>query len=176
MGRRRQPINQPRHCSILPSHGARDLHAVALVESAGDRVFSAHGKVKITASWLYDLVHELKENPATRAVELVTVENLVKHDRASGHQHITNASPFSVLLVSDYHAVLIDTLPRLDAAFQCILPNVRKHIPVGLEMPVDRLEVAETRVSHGYFLLKTKIGSLLKALFPMCFSPTILLS
>ena len=29
---------------------------------------------------------------------------------------------------------------------------------------------------HGYFFLKTKIGSLLKALFPMCFSPTILLS
>jgi hypothetical protein len=54
------------------------------------------------------------------------------------------------------------------------LPNMREDVPVGLEMPVDRLEIAQTRVAHGYFFLNTKIGSLLKALFPMCFSPTIL--
>ncbi len=34
---RRQPIDQSRYCSILPSHGAHDLHAVAFVESACDR-------------------------------------------------------------------------------------------------------------------------------------------
>ena len=74
------------------------------------------------------------------------------------------------------HAVLPDAMVRLDPPLQRVQSDMRKYIPVGLEMPVDRLEIAESRVSHGYFLLKTKIGSLLKALFPMCFSPTILLS
>jgi hypothetical protein len=51
---------------------------------------------------------------------------------------------------------------------------VGKHVSVGLEMPADRLEVAETCVSHGYFFLNTKMGSVLKAPFPRCFNPTIL--
>lgn len=100
----------------------------------------------------------------------------MKHDRACGHMHVAYASAFPVLLVGDHHSVLVDALPRLDTTLQSVLPDVGEYIAVGLKMPVDRVEVTETRVSHGYRFLKTKIGSLLNALFPMCFSPTILLS
>lgn len=148
MGRRRQPINQPRHRSILPHNSAHNLHAVALVESAGDRVLLAHTEVEIAARWLHYLRDELPEDPPARAVELLAVENLVKHDRASGHLHAADAGAFFVLLVNDDDAVLVNAMVCLDAAFECVLPNVREHIPVGLEMPIDRFEIAETRVSH----------------------------
>jgi hypothetical protein len=173
---RRQPIDQPRYCSIFPSHGARNLHAVALVESANDRIFPSHAKVQIAARRLRDLTHKLLEHATTRATELLTVYDLVDRNRASRDVNLADASFLAVFLKCDSDVVLVDALVPLDAALERVLPNVREHVPVRLEMPVDCIEVTEIRVSHGYRFLKTKIGSLLKALFPMCFSPTILLS
>jgi len=171
----RPPIDQPRYRSILPSHSAHDLHAVALIESACDHIFPSHTQVQIAASRLYDLAHELLQDFATLAAELAAVQNLVKHDRASGNLHVAHAGAFPVSLVHHNHAVLIDALVRPDAALQPVLSDMWEHVALRLEVPVDRREIAQTGVSHGYRLLKTKIGSLLKALFPMCFSPTILL-
>lgn len=145
------------------------------IETTRDLVRSSDTQVQIAARWLNDLIHEPPKNQPARATELVAVENLVQHDRASGDLNLAHASALPVLLVGDDDAVLVDTLPRFDTTFESILPNVGKHVPVFLEMSVDSLEVAETRMSHGYFFLKTKIGSVLKALFPICFSPTILL-
>jgi len=171
-----QPIDQPRYRSILPNHSAYDLHAVALIELAGDRVVLAHTQVEIAARWLHNLVHKLLEDFPPRAVELPGVQDLVQHDTASWNLHLAHAGPLLVLLERNRDAVFVDALPRLDAALERVLPNMREHIPVGLKVSVNRLEIAQTRVSHGYRFVKTKIGSVLKALFPMCFSPTILLS
>jgi hypothetical protein len=171
---RRQRIDQPRYRLFLPSHVARESHAVALVEPECDCVFP-HTQIEIAARGFHDLTHELLEDPPASAIELTAVENLMKHDRASGHLHAAHAGSFPVPLECDNYAVLEDALVRLDAVFESVLPNVRESVPMRLEMPVDRTEVTETRVSHGYRFRKTKIGSLLKALFPMCFSPTILL-
>lgn len=149
-----QAIDQPRYRSILPSHGARDCHAVALIKSARDLVFPPHAQVQIAASGLHDFIHEFPKNSPARAAELVAVENLMKHDRASGHIDVAHASAFPVLLVCDNNTVLVDALVPLDAALQRVPPNVREHVPVGLKMPVDRLEIAQTRVAHGLLLLE----------------------
>jgi len=99
----------------------------------------------------------------------------MQHDRASGHLHIAHGSPLPVLLVRDDDAVLPDAPVRLDAAFECVLPNVREHISVGLKLSVDSREITESRVSHRYFFLNTNTGSDLKALLGViCFSPTII--
>ena len=161
---------------MLPSDGARNPHTLPLVESARDPVLPAHGEVEIAARSLDNFVHEVSEHATTRPVELIAVENLVKHDRTSGHLHVAHVGALLVLLVRDHYTVLIDALFRPDLALELVLPNVGKNIPARLELLVDRLEIAETGVPHDYFFLKTKIGSDLKALFPMCFSPTILLS
>jgi len=140
--------------SARPCNSTRDLHAVAFVESANDCVLTAHGKVKIAARCPHDFVHELPEDPAARTIELISVKNLVQHDRASGHLHVSHAGTFPVLLVCDDHAVLVDALPRCDLALELVLPNVRKHVPVRSEMPVDRLKIVETCVSHWLLLLE----------------------
>src|SRR5208282_2644450 len=170
-----EPIHQPRHGSVFPIHGASDLHAVAFIKLARDLVFLAHTQVEVAARWLHDFLHELPEHFPPCPVELPGVEDLMQHDRACRDLHRTHGSPLPVLLVCDHHAVLPDAMVRLDPPLQRVLPDVREHVPVGLEMPVDRLEIANTRVAHGYFFLNTKIGSLLKALLPRCFNPTILL-
>jgi hypothetical protein len=65
----------------------------------------------------------------------LAVEYLVKHGRASGHMHIAHAGAFPVLLVRDHHAVLIDALPCLDAAFQCVLPDVNPFLSCSVIVP-----------------------------------------
>jgi len=170
-----QTIDQSRYRLPLPRNRTRNLHAMTFIESACDRVLCSHAEVQIAARWLHDLVHELPEDSAARAVELVTIENLVQHDRPGWNLHIADAGSLPILLVRDDNTVLIDALAILDAALERILPDVREHVPVGLEMPVDRFEIAETRVAHGYFFLNTNTGSDLKALFGViCFSPTII--
>jgi hypothetical protein len=126
-----------------------------LIELARDRVLFAHAEIEIATRWLNDLIHELPEDFPPRAIELFAVENLVKHDRASGHLNVAHAVALPVPLKCDNYAVLVYALLRLDAAFKSVLPNVRKHIPVGLKVSVDRLEIAQTCVSHGYRFLKT---------------------
>ena len=153
-----ESIDKTGDCPGRPRNRTCDGHAVPLIETASKHVLFPDSEVKVAAGWLHDFVNELPEDPAACTVELVTVENLVKHNRASGHRHITNASPFSVSLVGNNDSVLIDTLVRRDATLECVLPNVREHIAMRLEVPVDRLEVTETRVSH-HFLRNTKIGS-----------------
>jgi hypothetical protein len=148
---------------------------VALVESASDHVFSAHGQVQVTASKLHNLIDQLIEDPPTSPVELTAVENLVEHDHASGNLHVAHAGAFRVSLVCDHDSILVNALTRLDVPLQSVLSNVREYIAVRLKMPAYRSEIAQTRVTHDYFFLKTKIGSVLKALFPICFSPHILL-
>jgi hypothetical protein len=128
---------------------------VALVKSACDSVLPAHGEVKIAARWLHDLINELPKNLAPRTIELPAVENLMKHDRASGYLHVAHAGSFPVPLECDNYAVLVNALPGFDAAFESVLPNVREYVVVGLKTSVDRLEIAETCVSHGYRFLKT---------------------
>lgn len=174
--RRRPTIDQPRYRSIFPSESASDPHALAFVESACDYVFPPHAEIEIAARRLDDFIHELLKNSPTRAVELMAVEDLVQHDRACGNLHVAHTGAFPVLLVCDHHTILVDALTCRDPTLERVTPHMRENVGAGLKMSVDRLEVTETCVSHGYRFLKTKIGSLLKALSPMCFNPHILLS
>jgi hypothetical protein len=141
-----QPVHSTGNRSARPCNCTRDHHAVALVESTCDHILLPHAEVEFTARRLHDLLHELLEDLATRAVELIGVENLVKHDRACRDLHGAHGSPLPVLMVGDNDAVLVNALPCFDTALECVLPDVREHVPVGLEMSVDRLEIAETRV------------------------------
>jgi hypothetical protein len=131
------------------------------VESACDHVLFSHTQVEIAARGLHDLVHEPLEDLPPCTIELIGVENLVKHNRASGNLNLANLRAFPVLLVRDHNTVLANALPCFDTALESISPDVRENISVPLEVRVDRLEVAETRVAHDYFFLKMKIGSYL---------------
>jgi hypothetical protein len=131
---------------------------VALVKLVGDRVVLAHTQVEIAARAVHDLTHELIEDPPTSPVELTAVEDLVQHDRASRNSHVANAGAFLIFLPDDDDAALIDALVPLDAAFESVLPDVREHIPVGLKLSVDRLEIAQTRVSHELSLSEDENG------------------
>jgi len=65
-----QSIDQTGYRSVLPCYGAYDFHAVALVESAGDRVLLAHTEVEIAASVFHDFLYELFKYATPRPIEL----------------------------------------------------------------------------------------------------------
>jgi hypothetical protein len=74
----------------------------------------------------------------------------MKHDRASGHLHISDAGALLVLLVRNHNTLLVHALVRLDAAFQSVLPNVREHILALLEVLANLSQVIERCVLHNF--------------------------
>jgi hypothetical protein len=65
----------------------------------------------------------------------------MKHDRTSGYLDVAHACALFVPLVGDNDAALIDALMRPNAALEFILPDVREDVPMGLKIPLDRLEI-----------------------------------
>jgi hypothetical protein len=119
-----QPIDQPQYRSILPNNGSCGLHAVALVEVARCCVVlahGAHGKVEVAARGFHDFLDELFKYATPRAVELIGVENLVKHDRASGHLNIAHGSSGIALKMAT-------RLPRYSAT-EGSLPSSQELVP-----------------------------------------------
>lgn len=101
-----------------------------LIKSARDRVFLPHAQIQSAARGLNDLIHELPERSPTRTAELITVENLMEHDRASRNLHVADKSALPVLLVRDHHTILVDALTCRDPTLERVTPHMREDIPM----------------------------------------------
>jgi hypothetical protein len=121
---------------------------MALVELGSRGVLLPDAKVELTSQWPDYLGAEPFEYTPPCSTELLRVHDLMERDGPSRHFNVADRRAFLVLLVGDDNAILIDALSGEDSSQQSVLPDMRGHLAVGMELAKYLFQFVCGRVAH----------------------------